>query len=539
MASYEKIRSNGAWISSRPVKILLLIFLLGPPFLLICIETIVEQQGRELTSTILDKLSFDSLSNTTSSNETSTTSSTSSSNVTTKNNVSSEDDCPCHSRCEQDSLRRPSRIHSLPPALSTALAAYERMHSSCYHSRDLSKAIQAPDPNDPCRYLVFLQDGKFGLGNHILSLLSAFVYSLLTNRMLLVDTRNHIPELFCEPFRNSSWLLPPDFPYDRLLLAPMLADGLKQKFSYGSTVHLMLLSQQTPQEQLFFCPDTQTRLEKVRWIGWSSNQYYVPRFFTFPRFWRPLVSLFPDVSLIFTHLSRYLILPQNPVWEKIRRYHFAYSSLVPGKAVGVQIRRRENAEFHEPTYRRTMQCLVENGLVPSVSESGHDIPADKGQHQSRKNRTKVFVTSLQSRYYEELRNTYINKPTVDGSLVRVHTMSHDEVESQSYEQVRNALAEMWLLSLSDELVTSSWSTFGYVAQGLGALRPYILNIKGDFGKDGLPACSLGQSIEPCNQFPFSSVCERNETADLEHSEWIKAHIRRCQDEPSGIQLIQD
>jgi xyloglucan fucosyltransferase len=37
-----------------------------------------------------------------------------------------------------------------------------------------------------------------------------------------------------------------------------------------------------------------------------------------------------------------------------------------------------------------------------------------------------------------------------------------------------AWAEIYLLSLTDVLATTSQSTFGYVAQGLGGLRPWVM-----------------------------------------------------------------
>ncbi|KAF3617609.1 hypothetical protein FXO38_33889 [Capsicum annuum] len=61
-----------------------------------------------------------------------------------------------------------------------------------------------------CNYLVWISYS--GLGNRILTLASAFLYAVLTNRVLLIDPGVNMPDLFCEPFPEVSWLLPPDFP---------------------------------------------------------------------------------------------------------------------------------------------------------------------------------------------------------------------------------------------------------------------------------------------------------------------------------------
>ncbi|AQK54473.1 hypothetical protein ZEAMMB73_Zm00001d051541 [Zea mays] len=47
-----------------------------------------------------------------------------------------------------------------------------------------------------------------GLGNRILTAASAFLYALLTDCVLIVDSSNEMGELFCEPFPDTTWLLP-------------------------------------------------------------------------------------------------------------------------------------------------------------------------------------------------------------------------------------------------------------------------------------------------------------------------------------------
>ncbi|CAL9769168.1 unnamed protein product, partial [Musa acuminata subsp. burmannicoides] len=60
-----------------------------------------------------------------------------------------------------------------------------------------------------------------------------------------------------------------------------------------------------------------------------------------------------------------------------------------------------------------------------------------------------------------------------------------------------ALAEVKLLSFSDALITSAWSTFRYVALGLVGLQPWILlrHMQSD-----LP-CRQAMSLEPCYLMP--------------------------------------
>lgn len=65
-------------------------------------------------------------------------------------------------------------------------------------------------------------------------------------------------------------------------------------------------------------------------------------------------------------------------------------------------------------------------------------------------------------------------PTVTGEMVGIYQPSQEGYQqTENPQHNQKAWAEMYLLSLSDILVTSSWSTFGYVAQGLGGLKPWI------------------------------------------------------------------
>lgn len=49
-----------------------------------------------------------------------------------------------------------------------------------------------------------------GLGNRLLAVVSVFLYSLLTNRTLLMPADGLMPSFLCEPFASTSWLMPAD-----------------------------------------------------------------------------------------------------------------------------------------------------------------------------------------------------------------------------------------------------------------------------------------------------------------------------------------
>ena len=59
-------------------------------------------------------------------------------------------------------------------------------------------------------------------------------------------------------------------------------------------------------------------------------------------------------------------------------------------------------------------------------------------------------------------------------VVRVHTLRTLDVEDSNFNQSRLAYAEMILLSITNTLVTSASSTFGYMAQSWGNVLPSLI-----------------------------------------------------------------
>ncbi|KAK7850130.1 galactoside 2-alpha-l-fucosyltransferase [Quercus suber] len=84
---------------------------------------------------------------------------------------------------------------------------------------------------------------------------------------------------------------------------------------------------------------------------------------------------------------------------------------------------------------------------------------------------------------------------------------------------------MYLLSLTDVLVTSAWSTFGYVAQDLGGLKPWIL-YKSENQTTPNPLCCQAMSMEPCFHAPPFYDCKKKKEID---NGPLVPHVRHCED----------
>ncbi|XP_059306688.1 galactoside 2-alpha-L-fucosyltransferase-like [Lycium ferocissimum] len=454
------------------------------------------------------------------------------------------DETSCRSRYE--SLLYNKRLQHKPSSyLISALRRYEALHKQCgpyteLYNRtvDLIKSGEYSSASSVCNYVVWISFS--GLGNRILTLTSAFLYALLTNRVLLVDPRVNLPDLFCEPFPEVSWLLPPDFP----IIDKFSSFNQKSQHSYGymvrnnvignsripSFLYLHLNHDFDEQDKLFFCDTDQTFLQKVPWLFVKSNTYYVPALFLIPSFEKELNNLFPEKETVFQFLGKYLFHPTNSVWGLITRYYQAYLAQADEK-IGIQIRVFDfGVGYLKFVLDQILACTTKENLLPPVNLN-EPIVNSSGKTKT----TSVLVTSLNSRYFEEIRNIYWENPTVTGEIVSVFQPSHEErQQTEKLMHDRKAWAEMYLLSLTDKLVTSAWSTFGYVAQGLGGLKPWIL-YKFENGTVHNPPCFRAMSLEPCYHSPPYYDCKKKTRSY--NAVNIVPHVKHCEDNSWGFKLF--
>ncbi|URE19078.1 Xyloglucan fucosyltransferase [Musa troglodytarum] len=260
------------------------------------------------------------------------------------------DGASCLSRHQSAWYRRKPSNHTPSPYLIRRLRRYEALHNTAAAE---------------CNYVVWVPSD--GLGNRIISIASAFLYALLNDKVLLLHRTDDMGDLFCEPFPETSWVLPSDFPVRYSWV-------LEKDHGYGNLL-------KNKGQQL---------LRKFSWLLLRSNQYFAPAFF-----------------------------------------------LVPELGIQIRLFRRAHFDSHSDYI---IDCALTKRLLPNEE-----------QHSEKLN----------------------------------HNMK--------------AFAEIYLLSLSDALITSPFSTFGYVAQGLGGLRPWLLvrpkaRKKVDIG-------SVAPYLRHCEDFP--------------------------------------
>ncbi|XP_028781332.1 probable fucosyltransferase 8 [Neltuma alba] len=171
--------------------------------------------------------------------------------------VSTFDRGSCLSRHESHLYRKASP-HKPSQHLKSKLRHYEQLHRSCAacfsfirnHSKSNSSNNHASATN--CKCLIWT--AVDGLGNRMLSLVSAFLYALLTDRVLLVKFESNMDGLFCEPFPNSSWLLPRDCSHKELSDLSVLHLDRNQRIHTAENIKLSIEKIMSP----YICSVTST-----------------------------------------------------------------------------------------------------------------------------------------------------------------------------------------------------------------------------------------------------------------------------------------
>nr|XP_051204311.1 galactoside 2-alpha-L-fucosyltransferase-like [Lolium perenne] len=460
------------------------------------------------------------------------------------------DERSCQSRYQSAMYRRKAG-RKPSPYLVSKLRRHEALQQRCgpgtaayseaaEHLRSGKNAgvIGSPD----CKYLVSIS--YRGLGNRMLAAASAFLYAVLTDRVLLVDPSNEMGELFCEPFPGTTWLLPPDFPltsytnfsadtaesYGNMLKKKVIGASSTRAEQLPPFAYIHLDHDYTDEDKLFFCDEDQRVLRDIRWLVMRTDNYIVPGLFLATGFQEELDMLFPEPDTVFHHLGRYLFHPNNHVWGLVTRYHDAYLAAA-NQRVGIQVRVFGNVPESPEVLEQITSCTQKEGLLPEVLAVGTATapPTPGGKSIA------VLVTSLKTWYYDKIKSMYWEHATATGEAVGVHQPSHEEHQqfgAKSHDA--KAWAEIYLLSLTDVLVTTGWSTFGYVAQGLGGLTPLIMYKPDDNGSvvpD--PPCSRDLSMEPCFHAPPYYDCRLKKGADTGK---IVPHVQNCKDMSWGLKL---
>ncbi|RWW05557.1 hypothetical protein GW17_00031160 [Ensete ventricosum] len=456
------------------------------------------------------------------------------------------DESSCLSRY-QAALYRKASPHKPSPFLVEKLRRYEALHRKCGPNTELyNRSIQQLESGHStgpmeCNYVVWIP--HYGLGNRVMSIVSGFLYALLNDKVLLIHVDQDMEDLFCEPFPDTSWVLPKDFPienleelegdatlsYGKLIRDKIIDNDMRfaTKVTLPAYVYLHLPWYSKEWDRLFYCEDAQQMLRKIPWLLLRTDEYFVPSLFLVDEYAEELQQLFPERTTVFHHLVRYLFHPTNTVWGYVMRYYQGYLAKADER-IGIQIRMFPLVPIpFETMLNQIINCTLNHHILPAINlQEPAAAPSNAVKVKA------VLVTNLNSSYHDRLRDMYYEHSTTSGEVITVHQPSHEEKQhtDQRSHNVK-AWSEITLLSFSDVLVTTAWSTFGYVAQGLGGLKPWILL---RHPRPGV-ACVQAMSTEACFHAPPDYDCRaRKGGADLSA---VVPYVRHCEDVEVGLKLF--
>ncbi|GJN29313.1 hypothetical protein PR202_gb17531 [Eleusine coracana subsp. coracana] len=460
------------------------------------------------------------------------------------------DTTSCLSRYEASKRWKPSPF-PVSPYLVEKLRQYEANHRRCGPGTANFRAAMAQlmsgrnADHAECKYVVWLP--LQGLGNRMLSVVSTFLYALLTGRVLLFHEPSEMEGLFCEPFPGTSWLLPPEFPYkdgfssySKESYVNMLANGVVRYDDDDDTgaplppyVYFHLEQIELRLQNHTFCEEDHRVLDRFNWMVVRSDSYFAVALFLMPVYRAELDRMFPAKGTVFHHLGRYLLHPGNRAWGIIERFYDGYLAGADER-LGIQVRIVPFMPVpFDVMYEQIIRCTREHGLLPQVtntSDPGGVRPANGKVNKA------VLVVSLRPEYYDKLHSVFYTNATATGDVVTVYQPSHDQdqhTEARAHNE--RALAEIFLLSYNDRLVTTGFSTFGYVAHSLAGLRPWLLSLLDRSKMRADVACVRPASVEPClHSPPLPLVCRAQQDLDpVSHLPFL----RHCEDLGAGIKLF--
>ncbi|CAM6127782.1 unnamed protein product [Calypogeia fissa] len=451
---------------------------------------------------------------------------------------------PCQSRSELPpmyAVRKYVKDISSNPMWDEVFEEYTNLHRICMkrvgnlsqHFRNKSN-VTAQLPG--CKFL--LAEGMDGLGSKLLVTVSALLYAIVTQRVLLVPSRMTFGTILCEPFVGSSWFL--DAKTFPLPVAPkpgaqrrrrnhrntweeatffrqklqhrlQVLDGqaARQRGNYSDLqsgtlrpplVDTIVVSATWPlhpsaPEKWFYCHTEQTFLCEVPWMYQSGSLYYIPDLFGSAPFGPTLQALFAD-RMVITHLLRSALLPSDDVWTRFKQLNHVHFQNVD-RRVGIQLRFFDDSHstMSGVMNYRILDCALTNGILPKLNDTMAEQHSNTSLVSVTPNTT-VFIASLHSELHHHLRKYYLQRPTVTGEAVGVVQTTTRQKQRTGTEEDMEALVEMLLLSVSDSLIVTPTSTFGGMGQAYGGLTPWFMRVT---SKSDGASCERGQSVDPCEQ----------------------------------------
>ncbi|CAI5960951.1 unnamed protein product [Closterium sp. NIES-64] len=328
----------------------------------------------------------------------------------------------CWSKAEMPCYAGSRGMAARSETLKRKLRAYHEYRRECDAKEDITSLktkLRAGNATE-CRYLLWHFKPGDGQGNQFISLVSAFVYALLTNRVFLLLTGMGPAKLMCQPFEGAPWFVYSDVPnerWDATLVGMRIAyqyfpdrvaavqNGTSDTMDVPNIANLARLralnptprpintshppSSTTPpfplsaqvslhhteqNTSLFFCPSEQQWLARVPSILLLANQFFLPSLFHHPSFHRHIQDLFPS-GHIFQTVSQLVMFPNNRLWAAITDN--IHRRAAPAAArVGLQLR-----HCSADIISQAAECVVQVAQGDAVAEARREREKREGERE--------------------------------------------------------------------------------------------------------------------------------------------------------------
>ncbi|KAL2622141.1 hypothetical protein R1flu_002346 [Riccia fluitans] len=477
--------------------------------------------------------------------------------------------CKCRSELKAMYKRRKwiNDVEEVNGLWDTVLEEYSKLHRICLRRvgrQNLRRFFENRKTIKGCKFAIADYSTGGGLGNKILSLTNTILYAILTQRVVLVPSSTLLPELMCEPFVGSSWLLDSkEFPippwdssvqfrpiwknhyevYEELDKTPGASAENFQKHPPVSSIYASTMEESQYQpDSRFFCDIEQEIFKSVTWLYFTGCLYSIPKLFAIPAFRAILEELFPSRRVL-TRVLRSVMLPNDFIWDRIVAADTKHLKNAD-RRVGLQIRYRLNqAEFSEKNSlvnQRILKCGSKYNFLPALADRNTTLQSHEEAKPS-KFELKVFVASMFPGFVDFANESYVPHPKMNGEEVTLVQLSQVRTQLYGLDVDRQSLIEIFLLSFSDYLVVTPRSTFGGLAQAYGNLIPWFLEFRNDEpGTVERAPCQQAQTVDVCYQEADQVYsCPYDPSVDQKQISDVVPYIQRCLkiDALDGLQLI--
>ncbi|CAI7876842.1 unnamed protein product [Closterium sp. NIES-54] len=297
----------------------------------------------------------------------------------------------CWSKAEMPCYAGSRGMAARSETLKRKLRAYHEYRRECDAKENITSLktkLRAGNATE-CRYLLWHFKPGDGQGNQFISLVSAFVYALLTNRVFLLLTGMGPAKLMCQPFEGARWFVYSDVPderWDATLVGMRIAyqyfpervaaiqNGTSDTMDVPNIAQVSL--HHTEQNtSLFFCPSEQQWLARVPSLLLLANQFFLPSLFHHPSFRRHIQDLFPS-GRIFQTVSQLIMFPNNRLWAAITDN--IHRRAAPAAArVGLQLR-----HCSADIISQAAECVVRVAQGDAVAEARREREKKEGEREA-------------------------------------------------------------------------------------------------------------------------------------------------------------